>query len=205
MLVRAMREAIEDDHRRIEETPLSQALMGASVSPNMYRCLLQQMLPIHRVVERASEGHRLYSPTMARCASIRRDIDRLGQIEGPDRLLQETSAVVSMLEAMMGACPWAFVGPIYVLEGSRMGSRLIIGPLAQALRRPPELGQGLDYHLENAEEAPRRFRAWKRSLDEAVIEPNDRAAAIDAAGALMHALVEIYQSIPEACRVATPR
>jgi heme oxygenase len=58
---------------------------------------------------------------------------------------------------------WAGVG--YVLEGSRMGSRMLAAPLSRALGVPPGPGVGLDYHREGLAEPLARWQRVRTAIE----------------------------------------
>ena len=104
----------------------------------------------------------------------------------------DAERVILQLDGLGAESPAVWAGVLYVLEGSRMGSMILVGRLAEALGLEVAAGVGLDFHYEGMSEAPRRFKALKSRLDEWLVEDLSMDAACFGARLTMAALLELY-------------
>lgn len=195
-----LKQASRDVHNGIEALPLSQAIVAGRITRPRYDRLLAQLERVHGTLESllpaATELIDLYdAPTMARVADVRRDRVALALPPGDDDTLMATAAFVGRLYGWAGDCPAALLGPLYVLEASRMGSMLLAGPLGRALGLCPAIGGGLDYHTRDLSQRVPQWRAFKARLDQLALSAAQEEAAVEAAAATFEALDEIYQAL----------
>ena len=110
----------------------------------------------------------------ARAAVIERDLVALGaEPEAADH-----PATDDWLAAVGGHPePAAWLGVIYLFEGSRMGSMALLRPVARALGVPPAPGCGVDYHLDGAAGLMPRWQRFKAALDALPLTPGQQDAA----------------------------
>lgn len=200
-----IRQALAPAHALVELTPFAQALAGGRIGQPEYVAGLRQMAYLHEALEAAladaAPRHAgvaaLYDPAkMDRTASIARDLAALG--EGPaDAPAAAATRVAEAVAGWAAAKPWALLGALYVVEGSRMGSMVLARSVGKALGRDPrQPGTGLDYH---ADGLATRVPDWKRfrqaladlSLTEAEAEDVCHAAAVT-----MDGMVELYAALP---------
>ncbi len=200
MFSQNLRASISVQHETIENTPLSHAIIQAKISVADYGNLMRQMLEIHRSLEQQAKlaglNEPLYAPSMVRTPTISADLTALGFNEDTLSVLPETRQTINRMRQAAVENSMALLGVFYVLEGSRMGSLMIVKPLGIALNRELQPENGLDYHLAGARETPTRFRTWKSVLDEYIIARADQLAATTAAANFMNDLVDIYRAIP---------
>jgi heme oxygenase len=138
----------------------------------------------------------VYDPlTMARSASLRRDIAWWGEI-ADEAALAATNHLVSTFEQWSKTTPIALIGALYVLEGSRMGSMILAGSLSRGLRVPAQPGMGLDYHVDGIADRPRTWRAFREALDGLELTPEDRQVVISSAVETMAILCDLYAELP---------
>jgi heme oxygenase len=200
MFSQNLRASISVQHETIENTPLSHAIIQAKISVVEYGNLMRQMLEIHRSLEQQAKlaglHEPLFAPSMVRTPTISADLTALGFHEDDLLVLPETRQAIDRMRLAAAENSMALLGVFYVVEGSRMGSLMIVKPLGLALNRELRPENGLDYHLAGARETPTRFRTWKSVLDEYVITRADQLAATAAAANFMNDLVDIYRAIP---------
>jgi len=201
-----IRAALQDTHIRLEGTPRAVELIRGSISRAAYVRLLKQLLPLHVAFERAAALNPclpgLFLPgVMCREAALRRDLDALfGENESEDSIDWAQGLIPHLAE---WKDTWALAGPLYVLEGSRMGSMMIAGALARALDVPMQSGVGLDYHLEGSAERPHAWRRFKVALD--AVAPAGEAGdqIVEAAVVTMDAMLHLYETESQRCEVLT--
>ncbi len=194
-ILNSLRQATRTLHGNIEELPICKAMLASDVSHATYAKLLGELYHIHAAYESAlasqTDLQRCWPNTPSRAAAIARDLKVLGYT------LEETPATaqewVSDLEALGHAAAWAGVG--YVLEGSRMGSRVLVKCLAPALELKPELGHGLDYHLDAGEDPNGNWRAVMGALAAMDRSPEAHEAMVAAAVRTFEELYAIHERI----------
>lgn len=199
-----IRVALQETHVRLEGTPLAAELVRGSISRAAYVRLLKQLLPLHVAFERAAALNPclpgLFIPSvMCREDALRRDLDALSAENEPEDSIDWAQGLTPHLAEWKDS--WALAGPLYVLEGSRMGSMMIAGALARALGVPVQPGTGLDYHLEGSAERPHVWRRFKEALD--AVAPSGAAAdeIVEAAVVTMDAMLHLYETESQRCEV----
>jgi heme oxygenase len=195
-LPQRLREAIAQDHTAIEELPLSKAILEARIDKRAYCELLSQLWYVHADLERlltpAGELTGLVEKSMYRTHTLSHD---LAALEMEVSAIQPATA--QLLQEMREAAaesPWSLLGCVYVLEGSRMGSMVLVKPLSTALGIELRPGSGLDYHLEGIENRPRTWAKFKGQMQALELTPEETAHAIAGARILMEGLYAIYAS-----------
>lgn len=197
-LTARLREAIADLHVRIERLPLSAALIGGRVPRLDYLRLLGQLFWVHAKLESELPAHAatrdFFRPTMARAEVILNDLRALGRA-GTGPRLPPTQTLVTDLDCCARHAPVSLLGALYVLEGSRMGSMMLVKPLAEALHQPAAPGHGLDYHLDGMAERPRTWQGFKAALSAVPLTEQDQHQVVNAAVLTMAGLYEIYAAV----------
>jgi heme oxygenase len=178
--------------------------MRGTLDRNTYVFHLSQLFHIHRTVEQIAEKteqlHGYFHPWMMRTSAIERDLTKLTQSVGPEQPITEAVQICETLGQICRTMPLAMIGPIYVLEGSRMGSLVLAKPLAGCLGISGEPGTGIDYHKEHAELVPMRLKSWKAEIDAIGFSPQDQQNVIDAASDFMRRLLKLYAAIEPAAK-----
>lgn len=157
--ITALRVATRPLHTRVEETPLAQALANGTVNRADYTTLVGVLLGLYETFEKHTAPHAelqaVWHDLPQRTAALRRDLVALGA----EPVAVKSVAVshwAEQLEAIAETTPSVWAGAGYVLEGSRMGSRMLLPKVAEALQVLPQPGTGVDFHLE-ASNVPRDF------------------------------------------------
>jgi len=195
----ALRSAIAGQHTRIEATPIAVMITGGTVAVGDYVRLLRRLLPLHRHLDAlvfAASGV-LPSRLLRRSDAIAADL----AILAPDEKTVETSPDHLPLDGQAG-----ILGALYVVAGSRLGSRVLRPALATALGRSPAAGTpGLTYH----DDYPTMTADWQTFLQRlaaitASDHPAEFAAAIRGAQAAMAAFLDAYTAASPAVASPTP-
>jgi heme oxygenase (biliverdin-producing, ferredoxin) len=198
-LATRIREAIMPQHVAIEELPLSKSMVSGDLNREAYADLLQQLLSIHDVLETELEKQTdvaigaVYSLTMPRKETLRRDIAALKFEDQSVRY--ETTAYISQLQDWAEVKPWALAGCLYVLEGSRMGSMVMVKPIAAAMGVPVAPGMGVDYHFEGMTTRPRAWGVFKTAFNALPLDETQADDVLAAANATMQTLFDLYAAI----------
>ncbi|MBY0522992.1 MAG: biliverdin-producing heme oxygenase [Gemmataceae bacterium] len=193
-----LREATADLHRRIEQLPVAQAMIEGRIRREDYVRLLGQLHHVHSALESELTAnkalHGVFRPSMVRLGAIRGDLSVLGAPLPPSPSA-ETAALICDVRDLSARAPWALLGCLYVVEGSRMGSMHLVKPLSRALGVTREPGCGLDYHLEGMTGRPLAWMKFKAALLAAPLDPLRETQIIDAAVRTMTGLHEIYEAV----------
>ncbi len=200
-----IRQALAPAHAQVELTPFAQALAGGRVGRADYVAGLRQMSYLHEALEAAladaAPRHAgvaaLYDPaTMDRTASIARDLAVLGEgaIDAP------AAPAARLADAVAGwaaAKPWALLGALYVVEGSRMGSMVLARSVGKALGRDPrQPGTGLDYHADGLATRVPDWKRFRQALADLPLTESEAADVCAAAADTMDGMVELYAALP---------
>ncbi|WP_439621909.1 biliverdin-producing heme oxygenase [Gemmata sp.] len=169
-LIDELRTVTRPIHTRIEQLPAARELAQGRIGREPYLDLLGRLYWVHATFEaeldRAPVVRAAWPAEAERAAAVARDLEVLGG----DPPCAPPAAVTEWrhrLRARGHHAAWAGAG--YVLEGSRMGSRVLAAPLARALAVPPGAGVGLDYHRDGLADPVGRWervRAALAALDE---------------------------------------
>lgn len=193
-----LREATADLHTRIEQLPFAVAMIGARLTREQYVLALGQLWYVHDALESEIVEHPalgcVYEPAMARRAAIERDLTALGAA-GPASEGPPTRALADAIRRWSAERPQALLGSLYIFEGSRMGSMVLVKPLARSLGVPVEAGRGLDYHLE---EMAGRLQAWgrfKAAMLAAPLTAEDHDGIVASGVATMQGLYDVYAAL----------
>src|SRR5262245_12746440 len=195
-LTARLRATLRPTHDRLEELPLTRAMIDGRLPRPLYRRLLAELSHLHEPFEaelgRRPEWAGLFRPEMARAGLLRRDRAALGP--GPEDAgpMPPTRRLVEHVRLWGSDRPWALLGVLYVLEGSRMGSLLLAGKLAGCLGVPCEPGSGLDYHLDGGAERPKRWQRFKADVDAAPLSPAQQDDVVAAASGVVDRINGLY-------------
>lgn len=164
-LARRLRDATRDAHHALDHHPALQCLLDAALTREAYAASLLALYPAHAALENrvcreiARLGLHLRVPRR-----LPRLADDLGSLGLPAEAIDSDTA-------QLPASPASLAGELYVLEGSRLGGRVI----ADRLRR--SLGPGVPHAFFSLPMVPGE---WSRRLDEleALCLPGESDAAV---------------------------
>ncbi len=198
-LMNAIRAAIADSHEAIEQTGFSKGMMEGWLSRRDYACGLKQLWLVHSVLEEAivdqTQVTAFFTPEMIRSQAIQEDIVDLGFDLDSFEMLAETKNILDFILDQKTGSPLGLLGCLYILEGSRMGSLVIVGPLRRTLDIPLETTRGLQYHLQDAQNTPSRVRALKEKMNQAGFNETESKQIEMGAVDFMHALYLLYHAL----------
>lgn len=195
-----VRSAISASHFQIEQTAFSKGMLDGSMTATNYSRGLVQLWHIHGTLESCAtsslEVTGFFTKEMIRTETIQRDLQALGF--SPDSFGQmiETIAIVEQMKDWALENPYAILGCIYILEGSRMGSLMIAKPLGQTLGLASGEVAGIEYHTEGAVSTPMRLRSFKEKVDQAGLGTDAEAELIQGAVRFMDLLNTLYAALP---------
>ncbi len=186
-------------HDAIERLPAAAAMARGTVDRDDYTAVLGRTYWVHAVFE-AEVG---LCPDLAgawpaeavRAEAAARDLANLGADVPPD----PPAAVADWADRMREraeACPAVWAGAGYVLEGARMGSRMLVGPVARALGVPVAPGGGVDYHLDGLSDPGGRWKRVREAVASADRTADDRAAIVWGAVATFAVMAAVHGADP---------
>ncbi len=198
-VINRIRAAISRAHESIERTPYSIAIMSGSIGISDYAVSLAQLHEIHQALEAAAPNSAFsdfFDNEMLRTPAIKRDLSFWGVRLADLTIMPETQTITQLIRTSVASDPVSLLGFIYVLEGSRMGSLVIVKPLSAAFQVAPHDGQGLDYHTDGARKTPGRLAAWKARVGQLGLTESDVTIMEAAAVGLMESLTSLYAKLP---------
>ena len=195
-----VRSAISASHFQIEQTDFSKGMLNGTMNPTDYSRGLVQLWDIHFALEssvaKCPEIALFFSNEMIRTETILRDLKTFGFDKSRFASMNETDAIVDQIQTWERTTPYALLGCIYILEGSRMGSLMIAKPLGASLGIPPGTTAGLEYHTEGAATTPLRLRRFKETVDGAGLDAAHETDLIQGAVKFMEMLNLLYAALP---------
>jgi heme oxygenase len=198
-VIARIRTAISSAHESIEKTPYSVAIMRGNIGISDYVVSLAQLHAVHQALEEVAPNSALsdfFDDEMVRTEALKRDLKFWGIRLADLTILPETAATTQLIRNSVESNPVSLLGFIYVLEGSRMGSLVIVKPLSAAFQVTPHDGQGLDYHTDGARKTPGRLAAWKARVEQLELTTSDVDIMESAAVGLMESLTSLYAKLP---------
>lgn len=203
-VMQRVREAIEPAHQAIEQTDFSKSLMDGRISRSAYCQYLAQMWRIHYQLEQTlpacTPTGRYFDSEMIRTPAIERDMCALGSGVESHEPMPTTQSIEEQLQVWGRNAPFALLGCCYILEGSRMGSlmigRALIKSLQLAVANDDACAPGVEYHLHNAAQTPRRVKQLKHAIDSGNLTDAEEQELTLGAVTFMSMLNELYTQLP---------
>ncbi len=190
-----LRNAVRDEHDAIERTRVSARLADGTITTAEYADLLRQLHTVHTALERAwrsrPELEDLYPfARHSRLAAVDADLATLGEpLDDGSEPHPSVDELLASIDRWAESSPVSLVGPMYVLEGSRMGSQGLAKSLPAILGTAE--GEGVRYHA-SPEGWFDEWRTFKTGLEDLCTDPDDRAAVVAAAKQTFVALIGVY-------------
>ena len=182
-------------HAQVEALPLARSMADGTVDLDDYAGLLRRLLTVHRrweaEVASVAACSTIWSPSMARAELIVRDLIALGH-EPTEEDHPSSRVWIAALRERAEVTPEAWLGVIYLFEGSRMGSMALLRPLSRGLGVATSPGTGLDYHLEGVADLVPRWQWAKATLDALPLGPSEQQAALWGASSTFLMLHDLY-------------
>src|SRR5690606_30232473 len=116
---------------------------------------------------------------------LREDLAFFGLSPDSIRATPAVERIITQMTHAARACPASLLGFNYVLEGSKNGSRYIAKAVRRALPLTP--GQGDRYLDPHAEDQPRLWAEYRRTMDEVAFTKEETTSMIDAASRMFEA------------------
>lgn len=203
-IMQRVREAIEPAHQAIEQTDFSKSLMDGRISRSAYCQYLAQMWRIHHQLEQTlpacTSTGQYFDSEMIRTPAIERDLRALDSGVESHEPMPTTQSIEEQLQTWGRSSPFALLGCCYILEGSRMGSLMIGRALIKSLQltasNDDACAPGVEYHLHNAAQTPRRVKQLKSAIDSGNLTDAQQHELTLGAVTFMSMLNELYAQLP---------
>jgi heme oxygenase len=196
-----LREETRQLHHDTERGAFQQDLLSGRLPQAAYADLLQQLLPVHRVLEAQLRDH---SATVAAIGRVVReeqfqesnlceDLRFLGRDPASVAPLGGTLALIDRIDCVAREVPIALLGIHYVFEGSKNGGRFIAG----ALRRVHGWNgsDGLRYLDPHGESQSVLWREFKDAMDAAGLSREDEDAVVAEAQETFRGIMRIHEEL----------
>lgn len=186
-------------HDAIEQLPAAVAMLQGTVTRDEYTAVLARVFWVHAIFEAelsaTPELSSCWPAEAVRAEAAGRDLYNLGGhcfLEPPEEVVEWADQMRQRAETT----PAVWGGAGYVLEGSRMGSRVLVGPVARALGVAVTPGEGVDYHLEGLTDPGGRWRRVRDAILTVDRTPADRAAIVAGAIATFAVMAAVHSPGP---------
>ena len=201
-----IRQTVAPAHDAVEQTGFARAMVSGRITRDEYVVGLNELAHLHAALEANIEAVRpdcpelagLYDPaTTARTPLLDRDLSAFGSA----RTATAGSVVARLADRFavwQRESPWALLGPLYITEGSRMGSMFLAKSLAKAFGLVPTDGVGLDYHVHGMATRPADWKRFRATLADLSMGEGKHADVVRAADETMDAIVAMYAGLPVA-------
>ena len=177
-----------------------QSIVQGAIEKETYTNLLQMLLTMHRSLERALPAaihlKGFDSPEFRREESLTRDLRMLSghlPVRGHEVLDQFESRV-----RIWARRPClSLIGALYALERERKDSLKLVLPLANALRIKVASRSGLDYFMDGADHAARRFHKLRSWIDVHIRQAERSKDVVEGGVETMRTLAAIHKQVGE--------
>ena len=201
-----IRQTVAPAHDVVEQTGFARAMVSGRITRDEYVAGLSELAHLHSALETNLDAARpdcpelagLYDPaTTARAPLLDRDLAAFGAARSaaPGPIV---ARLTDRFADWRRETPWALLGPLYITEGSRMGSMFLAKSLAKAFALPPAEGVGLDYHVHGMATRPADWKRFRATLADLPLGEAEYADVIRAAVETMDAIVAMYAGLPVA-------
>lgn len=198
-----LRESTRAAHQDAEKRPLNRALARGSISREAWVKHLEQLLLLHRALERRIDRsprtdacwRTIADPARRRTPDLEADLAFYGGSPAP----AAGPATQAALAAIESATDDETIGMAYVIEGSTNGGRFLVRSLCRALSLDPTTGgtRALDPY---GDAQPERWSSFKAALQAEPLDP-ERFDRIRRGADLMFGIVgdvadQFWQEVP---------
>ncbi len=212
-LAAMLRERTRDAHHRAEHHPLQQRIVRGEVDPRDYAVFAAALRRVHDRLERELDLAAGLDPRVAavfaehhrRLDHFDADLATLGHagFSLPEAVAEAAGAAAWL---RVGACPHrgsvpavAWLGVLYVLEGSSNGGQVIARVLRRAWAWPEDSLRSLDPH---GSATRTRWAEFRERLDGQAFDEREREAIVAAASGTFEGLAALMDAVEASAVVA---
>jgi heme oxygenase len=195
-----LKEATRDLHRHAESRSLQLQMFRGEVGREAFAAYLGQLYLVHRALEAALSRVAEGQPAVAAVAGAERphverlrcDLEHHGVAADSVVPCAATRRLVASIARRERDEPLSLLGPLYVLEGSTNGSKVLARVLSRAWRIE---GAGLLSLDPYGDEQPERWAAFKQGMDALGLDGQAQAGLVDAARETFRAIADISDEV----------
>jgi heme oxygenase len=171
-------------HAATEEIPFNAAILSRTLPRENFAAQVKGWGELHQAVETALSAsdhpivQQVWGKTGARADLLRDDLTHLGTPLAAANAQAVTDEFEGWISSLAADSPVGLLGVLYVFEGSQLGGMILKKPLSEMYDLTDEAG--LKYYSVHGKAIMGHWGQYKAAMNEAVIEPADQQAAIDA-------------------------
>jgi heme oxygenase len=178
-----LRQYTSEAHKSLEELPFSKALMAKTLPLSSYIGQLEAYLLVQRTLEKRCQSNldfpaiqAVWQADLIKTVWLKADLAYFKYTEIPNTSVQR--AILAVLRFVEQEKPYELLGTLYVMEGSMLGSRVLL-PYLQAAYSLQE--QGVRYYHGYGEDTQNHWQAFKLRMNAAITEVVSQTQAIEGA------------------------
>jgi len=185
---------------QLERVDLARRILTGEFTREEYLALLQQYLILYRSLDKAITNARhlpfLNRPAFKREEIVLRDL-RLLRGHVPVRTSDDMDRFHGRVLEMAEPPHAGLIGVVYALEHERRRSRRFVKALSAVLHAKLQPRNGLDLHLEGAEQGSRRFSALQTWIAENIRDQDGARDVLQGAKLVMRTLVAMHREVEQ--------
>ena len=195
-----LKEATRDLHGHAESRTLQMQMFRGEIDREAFAAYLGQLYLVHHALEaalaRVAQGHpavaEVARPDRRHADRLLRDLDHHGVPADSVAPCPAAGRLVESIERRERDMPVSLLGPLYVLEGSTNGSKVLARVLSRAWQSD---GSGLSYLDPYGDQQPARWADFKREMDALGLDERDRTEVVEAAREAFQSIADISDEV----------
>ena len=200
-MTRRFKDGCWDLHQTAEAGELPKRLLKGELGRDEYAVYLGQALLLSRELdERVREAmpsvpalRSLVDDAQLQAPYLEEDLATLGVEPSSVEPLPETTEAIQLIADAGANDPLALLGLHYVREGANNGNRFVAKKVREAMGFQSDAGtRYLDPY---GEDQPRRWQAFKQTLDEQEFTAEERDRLVEAARSMFKAVMAVHQGV----------
>lgn len=204
-LMLQLRDQTRVAHAAAERSEYARAILGQRLTPAAYETQLAAYREIYAALERALATTptvcvaEVWRPQMAKLSHLELDLHQLRRMWGLDdggpHRANAAAIARSLTEsvfAWLGHAPHALLGPLYVLEGSTLGARILRPHVLAALGLE---SQGANYFNACVEHGESNWKQFKTRMNGVALDADQRRQVVEAAKRTFESLTSLFDAI----------
>lgn len=144
----------------------------------------------------------VWQSAMARTSHLRHDLACHGDVDMTASAATATMGVVTWIATLADQDPEALLGPLYVLEGSKLGGTILRKCLDEAYQCGPE---ALSYFWASGTSPMPDFKAFKERMESALPTKEQQDRVVAAASEMFDRLTDVLSGLIEGLDTETGR
>ncbi len=178
-----LRQFTSQIHKTLEELPFSQAILKETLPLPLYIGQLEAYLPVYRALEKQCVAqlhfpamHAIWQADLAKTPWLVEDLAYFKYTEIPAIPVQR--ATIAFLRFVQKATPYDLLGILYTMEGSTLGSRVLLPHLQTSYSLQ---NQGVQYYFGYGENTDCHWQDFKARMNSTLIDLEAQNQVIESA------------------------